>query len=228
MSRAFPGRLVADVIPKNVITVLLMNEHIDPGHFKSAAHTRALVEQVLTVIATNPENAYAYSISPAGARGLVQMIPSTYFRLAKRYPEARLNPSFATGMSDQLNAIIAQVLLCDADWQMIRSRKEIRPERVGPYLAAAYNGGVGRVLTILKHDKTDWMDSPDADRPSIKVTRRVPVRVRARGKVRTRYVLRTYTQPVFRSETSKYVRQYHWIDSFFSSGVLGARQESNQ
>jgi hypothetical protein len=49
------------------------------------------------------------------------------------------------------------------------------------------------------------------------VTRRVPVRVRARnGKTRKRYVVKTYTQPIFRSETSKYVSQYHWINDYLT------------
>ena len=70
LSRAFAGRRIVDVIPKDVLRVLLLNEHIDPGEFKSAGVTRPLAERVLTVIATNRDKAYAYSISPAGARGL--------------------------------------------------------------------------------------------------------------------------------------------------------------
>jgi hypothetical protein len=216
-SHAFPGRLVADVIPKGVLTVLLMNEHIDPGLFKTEGLTRGLVEQVLTILGTNGGKAYAYSISSAGARGLVQMIPSTYSLIARKYPGAGLKSNFAHGMVDVVNAIVAQVLLCDADWESMRKVSDLSSEEVGPYLAAAYNGGVGRVLSVLRQGKTDWMESPESEsKPSITVTRKVPVRVRTgRGKVRTRYVLKSYTQPVFRAETSKYVRQYHWINDYF-------------
>jgi hypothetical protein len=216
-SSAFPGRKIVDVVPKDVLTVLLMNEHIDPALFRSQGLAKTLVEQVLTVIATNREKAYAFSISSAGARGLVQMIPSTYSLIAKKYPAARLNPSFVQGMIDPINAIVAQVLLCDADWQSIRTRKDISAERIGPYLAAAYNGGVGRVLNILKHDESDWMEEPEAGRkPMMTVTRQVPVKVKTkRGRTRTAYVMKSYSQPIFMSETSKYVRQYHWINDFF-------------
>ena len=216
-SRAYPGRKVVDVVPRDVLTVLLMNEHINPGYFKSAGLAKPLVEQVLTIIATNREKAYAYSISSAGARGLVQMIPSTYRLIAARYPSARLEPSFLAGMSDPINAIIAQVLLCDSDWESIRSQSDIGPDRIGPYLAAAYNGGVGRVLSVLRHDKQEWMESPDLSRrPTKTVTVKVPVRTRTRrGKSRVTYVLKSYTQPIFMSETSKYVSQYHWINDFF-------------
>ncbi|HJQ69339.1 MAG TPA: transglycosylase SLT domain-containing protein [Blastocatellia bacterium] len=222
-SRAYPGRKVVDVVPQDVLTVLLMNEHIDPGLFKSSGLAKPLVEQVLTIIATNREKAYAYSVSSAGARGLVQMIPSTYRLIASRYPSARLDPSFSAGMSDPVNAIIAQVLLCDSDWESIRSQSDIGPDRVGPYLAAAYNGGVGRVLSVLKHDKEEWMESPDLSRrPTKTVTVKVPVRSRTRrGKSRVKYVLKSYTQPIFMSETSKYVSQYHWINDFFVARGAG-------
>ena len=222
-SRAFPGKLVAKVIPEDIVTVLLMNEHIDPSQFTSAGLAEPLVKQVLTIIATNDDHAYAYSVSPAGARGLVQMIPSTYSLIRGRYPEARLDPDFASGMGDPLNAVMAQVLLCDSDWQSIRSRVELPAEKAGPYLAAAYNGGVGRVLSILANDETQWMEAPESNnRPTMTVSRRVPVRVRSRGRTRTTYVIRSYSQPIFRAETNKYVRQYHWINDFFvKQGVKG-------
>lgn len=218
LSRAFPGQRIVDVIPKDVLRVLLINEHIDPGEFKSAGLTKPLAERVLAVIGTNREKAYAYSISPAGAHGLVQMIPSTYSLLLNRYTAAGLRSNFAQAMGDPINAVMAQILLCDSDWEAIRARSDLGPDRVGPYLAAAYNGGVGRVLTLLSHSETDWMEDPDLNsRPTLTVTRKIPVRVRSRsGKVTRRYVVKSYVQPIFRSETSKYVNQYHWISDFLA------------
>lgn len=218
LSRAFPGRRVVDVIPKDILRVLLLNEHIDPGEFKSAGVTKPLVERVLTVIGTNHDKAYAYSISPAGARGLVQMIPSTYSLLLDRYSAAGLRSNFASAVGDPINAVMAQVLLCDSDWASIRARTDLPAERVGPYLAAAYNGGVGRVLTALSHDEMDWMEEPDQSRrPTMTVSKKIPVRVRSRkGRVTKRYVIKRYTQPIFRNETSKYVSQYHWINDYLA------------
>ena len=218
-SEAFPGRRVTDVIPKDMLTVLLLNEHIDPGEFHAAASAPYLVKKVLTIIGSNREKAYGYTISPAGAFGLVQMIPSTYRLLLSQYPAAGLNPSFALGMNDAVNAVMAQVLLCDADWETIRKVEDVPPDKIGPYLAAAYNGGVGRVLSILRHDKTDWMDAPDGGaRPTIRVSERIPIRKRVRkGKYRTVYVVKTYTRNLFKAETSKYVMQYHWIEDYFQT-----------
>jgi len=218
LSRAFPGRRVVDVIPKDILRVLLLNEHIDPSEFKSEGVTKPLVERVLTVIGTNRDKAYAYSISPAGARGLVQMMPSTYSLLLSRYPAASLKSSFALAVADPINAVMSQVLLCDSDWEAIRSRTDLPADRVGPYLAAAYNGGVGRVLTALSNDEMDWMEQPDQSRrPTMTITKKVPVKVRSRGgRVTKRYVVKKYSQPIFKNETSKYVSQYHWIRDYLA------------
>jgi hypothetical protein len=226
-SRAFEGKKVTEVIPKDVVGVLLMNEHIDPGDFKSEELAGPLVERVLTVIGTNREKAYAYSVSSAAARGLVQMIPSTYTRIASLYPSAGLMSNFAAGMSDPVNAIMAQVLLCDSDWHTIRATTDIPKERIGPYLAAAYNGGVGRVMTVLSHDESDWMDSPEGgSQPTMTVTRQVAVRARnRRGRMTTKYVAKSYTEPIFRAQTNKYVRQYHWINNYFADKNLKGFKE---
>ncbi len=218
LSRAFPGQRIVDIIPKDVLRVLLLNEHIDPSEFKSAGLTKPLAERVLTVIGTNREKAYAYSVSSAGARGLVQMIPSTYALLLNKYTAAGLKSNFPSAMGDPVNAVMAQVLLCDSDWESIRARTDLRADRVGPYLAAAYNGGVGRVLTVLSHDKNDWMEDPDQNhRPTMTVSKKVAVRVRTRsGRTAKRYVVRSYTHAIFKNETSKYISQYHWISDFLA------------
>lgn len=218
LSRAFPGRRVVDVIPKDILRVLLLNEHIDPSEFTSPGMTQPLAERVLTVIGTNRDRAYAFSVSPAAARGLVQMIPSTYSMLLNRYTSAGLRSNFPLAMGDPVNAVMAQVLLCDSDWESIRARNDMPADRVGPYLAAAYNGGVGRVLTVLSHDQTEWMEDPDQNhRPTMTVSRKVAVKVRSRrGRITKRYVTKSYTQAIFKNETSKYVSQYHWISDFLA------------
>ncbi|MBI3654417.1 MAG: hypothetical protein HY231_25595 [Acidobacteria bacterium] len=224
MSAAFPPQKVSTVIPKDILKILLLNEHIDPSFFKSPMMARPLSEQVLTIIATNRERAYAYSVSSAGARGLVQMIPSTYRMLMNKYPLAGLNPDFSSGMVDPVNAIVAQILLCDSDWQSIASRKSIAKENIGPFLAAAYNGGVGRVFSVLADDEIGWMEEPDAGKaPTKTVAYTVPVRVRVkqknsrRSRVKTIYVTKRFTQSIFRNETSNYIKQYHWIANAFAT-----------
>jgi len=152
------------------------------------------------------------------------MMPSTYSLLLSRYPAAVLKSSFAAAVADPINAVMSQVLLCDSDWESIRARTDLPVERVGPYLAAAYNGGVGRVLTVLSNDEMQWMEEPDQSRrPTMTITRKVPVRVRSRsGRVTKRYVVKKYTQAIFKNETSKYVSQYHWINDYLAERAKGA------
>jgi hypothetical protein len=85
-------------------------------------------------------------------------------------------------------------------------------------LAAAYNGGVGRVLNVLSHDEMDWMEDPDQSRrPTMTVSKKVAVKRRTRsGKTTKRYVVKHYSQPIFKNETSKYVSQYHWINDYLA------------
>jgi hypothetical protein len=226
-SRAFDGRLITEVVPRDVLQVLLINEHIDPGEFHSADMAEGLARKVLIVIGANGRQAYAYSISKAGARGLVQMIGSTYGLLLKRYPEAGLTPDFTAGMSDPVNAVMAQVLLCDSDWGAIRPRFAVGAGQVGPYLAAAYNGGVGRVLALLANEQEEWMENPDLNRrPAQTISRRIAVRGRSRrGRVQKRYVVKHYVVPIFRNETSKYVSQYHWIKSYLDARSREGKRE---
>ena len=226
-SAAFPGRKVTDVIPKDMLTILLLNEHIDPGAFHSAASAPYLVKKVLTIIGANEEKAYAYTISPAGAFGLVQMIPSTYRLLLSKYPAAALNPNFGSGMTDAVNAVMAQVLLCDADWQTILEVEYVPTEKIGPYLAAAYNGGVGRVVSILRHDKTGhrWSFPEGGNRPKITVSQRVPVRERESEKENIAPSMSSGpTRTLFKSETSKYVMQYHWIEDYLQTQTAKLEQ----
>ena len=216
-SRVEPDKLVTQVIPKNILKVLLLNEHIDPSLFKSPSEAKSLVEMVLTIIAANGEKAYTYSISRAGARGLVQMVPSTYRLLQDKYVQAGLRENFSIGMVDTVNAVMAQVLLCDSDWQAIASRRDIEQDKIGAYLAAAYNGGVGRVLTIVNREQSEWLEAPESNpKPTITVQRKVPIRVAVgrgrRKRMRTVMVTKSFTHTVFKSETANYVKQYHWIE----------------
>ncbi len=221
-SRVYPDKLVTEVIPRSILKVLLLNEHIDPSLFKSQSQAKSLVEMVLTIVATNGEKAYAYSISRAGARGLVQMIPSTYALLQNKYVQAGLRENFSIGMVDTVNAIMAQVLLCDSDWQAIAEHRHIDKDKIGAYLAAAYNGGVGRVLTIVNREQAEWLEEPESNpRPTITVQRKAPVRVAVgrgrRKRMRTVMVTKNFTHTVFKSETANYVKQYHWIEEAFEA-----------
>jgi hypothetical protein len=155
-------RLEAQVTPTEVALVLSIIEHIDPLRFKNCpeGHETALVHEVLALIGANTVNAYAYSKSPAGARGLFQFIPKTYRRVREKYPTAHLNGRFVPGCNDHVNAAKASLLLFDSDlgdvsrkW-LFSLRKNVRA--AGLYLAAAYNCGSKRVEESAKECGNQW------------------------------------------------------------------------
>ncbi|MGA2107099.1 MAG: hypothetical protein ABSH25_05585 [Syntrophorhabdales bacterium] len=155
-------RLEAQVTPTEVALVLSIIEHIDPLRFKSCPEGQetALVHEVLALIGANTINAYAYSKSSAGARGLFQFIPKTYERIREKYPTAHLNRRFVAGCNDHVNAAKASLLLFDSDladasrkW-LLSLRKNVRA--VGLYLAAAYNCGSKRVEESARGCGNQW------------------------------------------------------------------------
>ena len=140
-----------DIMLPEVALVLSIIEHIDPVRFENCREDDkiALVHEVLTIIGANTINAYAHSKSPAGARGLFQLVPDTYRRLRDKYPQAGLKKDFVLGCIDHLNAAKASLLLFGSDLadlpreRLSAIRKDARA--AGMYLAAAYNCGAGRV-----------------------------------------------------------------------------------
>ena len=151
-----------DIMLPEVALVLSIIEHIDPVRFKNCPEVDkiALVHEVLTIIGANTTNAYAYSKSPAGARGLFQLVPDTYRRLRDKYPQAGLKKDFVLGCADHLNAAKASLLLFHSDLadlpreRLSAIRKDARA--AGMYLAAAYNCGSGRVGKSARKCGSEW------------------------------------------------------------------------
>ena len=111
------NELSHDIAPTEIALVLSIIEHIDPLRFKNSppGGETALVHEVLTIIGANMSDAYAYSRSPAGARGLFQFIPRTYERILRKYRQARLDGNFVSGCRNHENAAKASLLLFDSD-----------------------------------------------------------------------------------------------------------------
>ncbi len=151
-----------DIMLPEVALVLSIIEHIDPVRFKNCPEGDriALVHEVLTIIGANTINAYAYSKSPAGARGLFQLVPDTYKRLRDKYPQAGLKKDFVLGCTDHLNAAKASLLLFDSDLaDLPRGRLSAiksNTRAAGMYLAAAYNCGSGRVEKSARKCGNHW------------------------------------------------------------------------
>ncbi len=159
-SRAFPGRLLTDVIDPNLVKAVIMIEHLGPRVLLDGDAVPA-VESVYAVYALNQADAYAYSRSTAGAKGLVQFIPSTY-KLMTRRSELGLIRNFDAAMADPANAIKAEAAYLDSELAALppsaRDLYGADPARVDEYLAASYNGGSARVSKAIAAWGDGWSE----------------------------------------------------------------------
>lgn len=150
-----------EFVADDVSVALAIIEHIDPQKFQSGRYTtEKLINETLVVMGTNKQNAYRYSVSKAGARGLFQFIPDTYKRIVRRYPKAGLNLDFIKGMEDHINAAKASFLLFDADMRALNNGRDEQlmnsPEVLGRFLASAYNCGAGKTKNAMDRYGKNW------------------------------------------------------------------------
>ena len=158
-SIAFPGELLADVVPASVITTLAVIEQTDDADF--LARSTAAFDDVLSHYGLKREEAYRYSVSSAKALGPMQFTNrrgnGTYALVVRRCPAAKLDPNFERGATNLLNAMKAAICLFDIELAQMRS--EIRgayrnnQEVLGIFPVAAYNGGprnVAKLYGVIK------------------------------------------------------------------------------
>jgi hypothetical protein len=99
-------------------------EHVDHLRFRTEFHSN-IYNDIFTLFALNEGQTYRYSVSSAGAGGMVQMIPSTYRIVRARFPGAALMPDFVEGMRDHVNAGQAMLLYMQMTWDDLISRPTI-------------------------------------------------------------------------------------------------------
>lgn len=100
----FTNSKVADIAER-----LCIVEHVDHYRFRAEYHPN-VYNDVFTLYALNEGQTYRYSVSSAGAGGMIQMIPSTYQMVRNRFPGAGLMPDFVDGMRNHPNAAKAMLL----------------------------------------------------------------------------------------------------------------------
>ena len=158
-SRAFPGALLADVVPAEVIATLAVIEQTDDTDFvKKKADA---FNDVLSQYGLKQEEAYRYSVSRASALGPMQFTNrrgnGTYALTVRKCPAAKIDRNFERGATDLLNSMKAAICLFDIE--LSQMRPEIRrayrdnPEVLGIFPVAAYNGGprnVGKLYGTMK------------------------------------------------------------------------------
>ncbi len=155
-SAAFPGELLTDVIPAEVIATLAVIEQTDDEDFLEKG--REAFDEVLNQYGLKREEAYRYSVSSAKALGPMQFTDrhgnGTYSLVVRRCRGAQLDPSFERGATQLQNAMKAAVCLLDMDLSQmsseIRSAYRTNPEVLGIFAVAAYNGGARNVAKLYR------------------------------------------------------------------------------
>jgi hypothetical protein len=156
---AFPGGLLADVVPAEVLATLAVIEQTDDADF--VEKKAAAFNEVLSQYGLKREEAYRYSVSSASALGPMQFTNKkghgTYALVVRRCPEANLDPSFERGATDLLNAMKAAICLFDVELSQMRSDIRVayhdNMEVLGIFPVAAYNGGprnVAKLYGVMK------------------------------------------------------------------------------
>jgi hypothetical protein len=218
-SAAFPGELLADSIPLQVVTTLAVIEQTDDADY---VQKRALAfDEVLSQYGLKQEEAYRYSVSSANALGPMQFTNrrgnGTYALVVRRCPGARLDPVFERGATNLLNAMKAAVCLLDLELAAMRSdirlAYQANPTVLGIFPVAAYNGGprnvtkLYRVLTKTKV-KLDELSRPGVQLAGASVT--CPCVWKVDGTD-----ARPVTIPRYNNENRWYIEKYQSIVSLF-------------
>ena len=157
------ARLGKPVEPRvvDVAERLCLVEHVDHKRFKTEDHA-SIFNEVYTLYALNSGHTYRYSVSTAGAGGMVQMIPPTYKAIREHHPEVGLREDFVEGMRDHENALKAMLLYMQDTWDGLLKREQVRgalatglatqPE----LLAAGYNSNPARLHKYIERGGAGW------------------------------------------------------------------------
>lgn len=145
----------------NVAERLCLVEHVDHDRFR-LENRSALFDEIYSLYALNELNTYRYSVSAAGAGGMVQMIPWAYNLIRQRHPGVGLIPDFVTGMRNHANALEAMLLYMQDTWNDLAANEDVRDALDGKLatqtelLAAGYNSNAAKLPLYLRRGGVQW------------------------------------------------------------------------
>ncbi|MEJ7617756.1 MAG: hypothetical protein WKF30_12520 [Pyrinomonadaceae bacterium] len=140
---------------------LCMVEHVDHQRFLIEDRP-ALYEEIFALYALNQLDTYKYSVSTAGAGGMVQMIPATYQMLRRMHPGVGLNPDFVLGMRNHGNALEAMLIYINDTWNDLSYNSEVAYALAtglatkAELVAAGYNSNPTRLPSYLQRGAASW------------------------------------------------------------------------
>ena len=136
-------------------------EHVDHMRFRTEIHPQ-IYNDIYTLYALNEGQTYRYSVSSAGAGGMVQMIPSTYRMVRSWHPNVPLTSDFVEGMRNHVNATQAMLLYMKRTWEDLNASPTITnalatgiatPEQL---MAAGYNSNPARLAGYINRGGENW------------------------------------------------------------------------
>ena len=136
-------------------------EHVDHTRFKNEP-SQIIFNDIFTLYALNEGQTYRYSVSSAGAGGMVQMIPSTYQMIRSRYPSVGLMPDFVEGMRNHVNATQAMLLYMQMTWNDLNSSPTISGAMTSglatqeQLMAAGYNSNPAKLAGYINRGGAEW------------------------------------------------------------------------
>ena len=140
---------------------LCIVEHTDHDRFRNENRI-ALFEEIFTLYALNELDTYRYSVSSAGAGGMVQMIPWTYALMRQQHPGVGLNPDFVAGMRNHGNALEAMLLYMQDTWNDLSGNEDVqnalalKQATVTELIAAGYNSNAAKLPGYIRRAGPGW------------------------------------------------------------------------
>jgi hypothetical protein len=140
---------------------LCLVEHVDHDRFRREDRKR-VYDEVYALYSLNELDTYRYSVSSAGAGGMVQMIPTTYQMVRRMHPGVGLNPDFVAGMRNHGNALEAMLLYMQDTWNDMALNQEVldalanKTATKAELSAAGYNSNPARLPLYLRRGGAGW------------------------------------------------------------------------
>ena len=140
---------------------LCLVEHVDHDRFR-LENRLALFDEIYSLFALNEPDTYRYSVSSAGAGGMVQMIPWAYNLMRQRHPGVGLTPDFVVGMRNHSNALQAMLLYMQDTWNDLAASEDVQYALSAKLatqtelLAAGYNSNAARLPLYIRRGGSSW------------------------------------------------------------------------
>ena len=136
-------------------------EHVDHTRFHTEYQPN-IYNDIFTLYALNEGQTFRYSVSSAGAGGMVQMIPSTYRMVRSWHPNVPLIPDFVEGMRNHVNATEAMLLYMQRTWTDLVSSPTVADAFAGgiatqeQLMATGYNSNPAKIAGYISRGGENW------------------------------------------------------------------------